>query len=301
MAVKRNTGVDWALLAGRIGALNGGLLAHKVWDAIDEEYVWPDGTAPDAESYTNIVFVGPEDMRTADGGRDVEGDIWMSDELADPSLTHVPCIDNIDDFNTMFGTAYTGHDYEFNAVSSSPPSGWAWVNQGSATYTERFGGGVINYPAGASINWRMLMQSVTGLPSTWTAYAKLNGMGTFSADCFFGLTLYDGTKVIDFSRYVSTPGTRYYVSQWTNVNTYSSSPLSAVQRGPMFEDNIYIRITKNSATSYDFAVSSDGVGWITLLAAYNVSAYMTPTHLGFGTSNTGSMDSVATCHWFRVR
>jgi hypothetical protein len=50
---------------------------------------------------------------------------------------------------------------------------------------------------------------------------------------------------------------------------------------------LYLRIRKNSATSYDFGISLDGAGWFTALAAHNPTAHHTPDQVGFH-ANTGN-------------
>jgi hypothetical protein len=58
-------------------ALHSNLLATKVWSG--SAYVWPGTTAPDANSFTNIVFIDPtgtHDPKTSTGGRNVANDLW---------------------------------------------------------------------------------------------------------------------------------------------------------------------------------------------------------------------------------
>lgn len=63
----------------------------------------------------------------------------------------------------------------------------------------------------------------------------------------------------------------------------------------------YLRIKKNSATSYDFSVSPDGCAWVRLLGAHDPSAFLTIDQIGFGIlPGTVVTESVA-CHWLRLR
>lgn len=71
---------NWQTPAGgaSLTALHSALLATKVWSG--SAYVWPgDGTAPDANAYTNITFIDPtgtHDPKTSTGGRNVANDLW---------------------------------------------------------------------------------------------------------------------------------------------------------------------------------------------------------------------------------
>lgn len=68
--------------AGDLSALNGGLLATKIWTSgATPSYVWPNGSAPDPLSYTTIMFIDPtgaHDPKTSPGGRNSTNDLWES-------------------------------------------------------------------------------------------------------------------------------------------------------------------------------------------------------------------------------
>jgi hypothetical protein len=70
---------NWQTPSGgaSLTALNQGLLATKVWSG--SAYVWPGGTAPDSNAFTNITFIDPtglHDPKTSTGGRNVANDLW---------------------------------------------------------------------------------------------------------------------------------------------------------------------------------------------------------------------------------
>jgi hypothetical protein len=53
-------------------------IVQKVWDGVSS-YVWPTGTAPPDNNYTNIEFIDPlgtHDPTTSTGGRTVVNDLW---------------------------------------------------------------------------------------------------------------------------------------------------------------------------------------------------------------------------------
>ena len=191
-------------------------------------------------------------------------------------------------------------DYEFDRVgASSLPAGWSWFNQGSSTYTEDQGAGVLGLPAEAGPQWRGITRAIPGA-SSWTVTAKLLSTGRVN-DFGPGLFLSDGTKLVVLFCY--TDGTNAainaaYVRKYTNATTYSAD-FAASQHQLVFPS--YYRIRRNSVTSYDFAVSVGGRGWFTVANAQDVSAFLTPTVMGFGSSPSGIGAARAVeCEWFRV-
>lgn len=217
-------------------------------------------------------------------------------------LSAVQSVDDLTAFNAAYGTGITSYDQEFSAVGSSLPSGWSWFNQGSATYAEQLGAGIVTFPAGTGNNWRGV---VRGLPSesTWTAYGRISGTVVGATESYVGVILTDGTKIIELALYSAT-GALYsganghtFMDRWTNATTYSAAITNIIIHGTPR----YWRVRRNSASSYDFAVSEDGVTWAAVQSAYDVSAFMTPTHIGMGGNiKTNRADQTA-IHWFRVR
>jgi hypothetical protein len=199
----------------------------------------------------------------------------------------------IDDPN-LWSTA-SAYDYEFNATTTSLPSGWSWMNQGSATYDEVYGGGVLYHPGAGTYNIKLLMQEVPP-DASWTLTAKI----TFTAiDINYimpGLVLYDSSSTAS-ALLTCRHGQMVSLSLWSNPSTFASgvvniTPLVAPQ---------YFRITKASSTEYTFEVSADGIGWYTVIENYNITWLVDPTHFGFGVMRSVASPVAVTCHWFRVR
>ena len=63
----------------------------------------------------------------------------------------------------------------------------------------------------------------------------------------------------------------------------------------------YLRIVRNSATSFDFKVSVDGITWLTALAAQNFSGFLTIDQAGFGLQANNNHAAAAACHWMRFQ
>lgn len=203
----------------------------------------------------------------------------------------------IDDFRTFvdyFGPD-EGYDYEFGGEAvASLPSGWSWYNQGASTYLEGLGAGVLSSPSVGSEQHRAIVRAVPS--GNWEAYTKITSSNCNSNYSWFGFFITDGTKII-FLRIPNDSAGSGHVSSY---NTATGSGGAGVASNLGREDAWYFRVRKNSTSSYDFFMSVDGVTWRTIHSAYDMSAFMTPTHFGFGVGSTTGARDVA-CHWFRVR
>lgn len=213
-------------------------------------------------------------------------------------------IDVLSEFNAAYGSTSLGFDYEFEGSGTTLPSGWSWQNQGSAAYAEGLGVGVISGNGGAGATWRSVLQSLAGAPASWTAVGKFCLIGDTSNYFSGGLVLRDSsTSKLAVTVWSSNAGTpNASMSKYTNDTTYSASwggPVSMLGGLAPF----YLRLKKNSATSYDTAISYDGVTWGTIVTGIDVSAWMTPNQIGFAFDQEKSATTPGAigCHWFRMR
>lgn len=163
-------------------------------------------------------------------------------------------------------------DYEFEGSGSILPSGWSWFNQGTATYTEESGAGVINMPASpASNNFRGIYRAVPA-GATWDVRVKLSHI--FPSDSFseVGVSLHDAanSKLVTFE-------VRGTGALEVNRFTYTAFDIAVKTMGSIYLHPAYLRIRKNSSTSYDFLFSRDGRCWLTFLAAYDPTVWLTGT------------------------
>lgn len=213
-------------------------------------------------------------------------------------------VDLPDAYIDAFGAA-SAYDCEFNRTTNPTalPTNWVFQNQHSATYLEQVGKGIVSIGTGTNniADITCVVQPVSAAGS-YVAVGKgrthysLTGAKTGLS---IGLILTDGTKAAGI---LFNPNPLILVSLWNDIaGSYNSNPGTAVMTDPESEYMpMYWRIIKNNATSYDFAYSTDGVLWITVTAAYDVSAFLTPTHFGF-LLNMGSGNQVFSLDWFRVR
>lgn len=219
-------------------------------------------------------------------------------EYTTPTHTHsgstVPHPDNIP-------ASPHADDYEFNETTSSLPTGWSWLNQGSSTYVEALGAGLVTDPGHSGYQTRGLVRAVPA-GASWTVTQKVSmngGLGT--PDFYAGVILRESStsKLFSFYKYSVSTADNFYVDRWTNNTTYLSNVTNGAYHGRR-ESTIYLRIKKNSATSWDFLISPDGIGYSTVVAAHNVSTHMTPDQIGFAINTVTTIPGGVACHWYRV-
>lgn len=196
-----------------------------------------------------------------------------------------------------------GYDYEFDGSGSSLPSGWSWVNQGSATYLERFGAGTITSDIAGGSPWNIIVRSISG--SSWDAVAKLEAVVRSAANGYAGLIARDssGTKFAALSCY---PGSApsVFVEKWNSPTSFNANVASL--QIPMSSSAgraaaTYLRLRKNNATSYDFMVSPNGLAWFTIVPAVDLSAFLSIDQIGFGIVDDTTYAGAISCEWLRVR
>lgn len=193
-------------------------------------------------------------------------------------------------------------DYEFLATTTSLPSGWSWVNQGSATYDERLGFGALDLPAGGGDESRHIVQTIPAAGS-FTLIVKFThlspGSGLFQSR---HIVLRDSAtdKQMRFSLIISG-SPEAVVDYYSNNTTFSARRGAAVVlQGDSISPGIpYVKVVKSSASSWAWSVSQDGVGWLPVHSAINVSTDLTPNQIGFGANMRGAR-TIVSAHHFRV-
>lgn len=190
-------------------------------------------------------------------------------------------------------------EFERESAPTALPTGFAWVNQGTATYVEEYGAGHIVIPANSSSNFRGIFKT---LP-TATAYTVTAKVGWSSAVVNYNavscLCLRESATGKMYSIAINPVG-HVVTCTWASV-TSGASTIADITK--TFEPR-YWRIRKNSATSWDFLASCDGIAWMTVAAAVNVNTFFTtaPDQIGFGgDSSNASIGIEMACHWMRIR
>lgn len=195
----------------------------------------------------------------------------------------------------------SAYDQEFDAASSSLPSGWSWVNQSTSTYVEQNGRGALDLTLGASDESRAIVRGInTG--GSWTLTVKLNSFSIGSTGTLPSrhVLLRDSATSKEMRFSIITDGTAV-VDYYTNATTFSARRGGTVTLLPSQVFNVlqYVKITKNSASSWDWWVSVDGASWMPMHTGINVSTDLTPDQFGVG-ANMRARRTMVTVDWFRV-
>ena len=210
--------------------------------------------------------------------------------------------DDLTQFNAVYGAALS-YDYNADDSGTSPPAGWSWVNQGTSTLRRAFNRLIIAPQTGdaAGENHRILVRSLP-TESTWRAFIKM----PMSADSTFwdraGFILRDsGTgKYVYFGPAASSSSNmilQMHLDEWSALNTFSAVLREAAMY-PAYPS--YLSIRRNSATSYDYMHSFDGIAWGFWDNARNTSAFFTPNQIGVLVNAPGNSGEAA-LQFFRVR
>lgn len=201
-----------------------------------------------------------------------------------------------------------GLDQEFNReTASTPPTGWAWTNQSTSTYLEHGSIAAIKIPASSSTSLRVITHSLSGYASTWTVTTKLYLLArqlTFSVVGFCLRESATGKLVVASGISMAAVGAgspTLVVQRYTNATTYGAD-LSTPISFPSVPTR-YLRVTKNSATSYTFSISNDGIEWLDTAAALDPSAAFTtaPDEIGLYVDTGSNTIVVGSCDFWRVR
>jgi hypothetical protein len=251
------------------------------------------------------VAVG-DDAADLGSGAATDGYVLTADGAGGAAWEAVPAgggagttVDDPDTFDAVYG-ADLGYDVEFDGSGSSLPSGWSWLNQGAATFAERLGAGTLSFPAASGDNIRGLYRALP-TESTWQAIAKLSvTTGTpASTATIAGMFLREAaSSELTFAEVLFTTTPKYEVIRMNSPTSFNAASTSVTGQAL---STFYMRVKRNSATSYDFSISADGIGWYTYASAHNPSAFMTADGLGFGASFNNNIVGALSCHWFRVR
>lgn len=165
------------------------------------------------------------------------------------------------------------------------PTGFSWINQGTASLTTTNGGEFVRKAGGGGAdNIHARVVAVPATPFTRTlCHIPMVPCGPSSyPNC--GMCLYDGTKFQTFAIQWRQDGAgadnfRGFfigVTRWTNTTTFSAD---AFQKPVAYGTPIWQRIIDNGTTR-SFAISLDGIEFTTLFADTHTT-FLTASHIGF--------------------
>ena len=269
-------------------AANAGVATDVIWDTKGDLAV---GTGSDAAAKLAATTNGY--VLTLDSTQ-TTGMKWA----ATTGGSSVRSIDNPNDSYWTGGDL--GFDLEFDSSGASLPSGVAWVNQDSSAYNEEFGAGVISRASQAGDHNYLLVRSLSGAPSTWLITAKFSVDGYYTANYLdVGLVLRDssGTK---FYNFVLRNLLQIACFKWNSPTSFSAVQGSVITTIPP-SYVMYLRIRKNSGTSYDFEYSYDGLKWRVYQSGVDISAFLAIDQYGSMMLNSTGEAAGGNCHWIRLR
>lgn len=215
-------------------------------------------------------------------------------------------LDDLTTFNDIYGTSPTGWDYEFDGLGTSLPAGWTIYNQdtgyGNITYSEQAGRGIasLRYTPGESL--QPIVQSLSGAPTKWVAVGKCGFSPTDNRWARSGICIRQnggppyGGPLVQIGLANNNNRGNIHLNKWSDWRTFSANIREVDFSYPI--GGTYFKIQKNSDTSYDFYVSSDGAGWQDWSLGYDPG--FVPDQVGW---LVGGQDNYtdATIDWFRLR
>lgn len=188
-------------------------------------------------------------------------------------------------------------DVEFGRDNvSTLPSGFSWVNQGSATYGERFGSGEI-YEPGSTGGIRMVVKS---LPAGWSEmWCKYSAIAVSAPLVSLVMRDSGSSGLVNLQTYINSGAPMFQAAKYTDPQTYNSA-FGTLTISQALNSDIVARVIKNSSSSYDFKVSQGGANWLTVASSADVSAFMTPDQCGLGVhASSTSVPALVSFKWLR--
>lgn len=170
------------------------------------------------------------------------------------------------------------NDYAFGAVASSLPAGWSWENQGSSSYDEAYGRGVLRIVPAAFTYLRGIYRSLPGTFNTaLMRWSGIPGVGNEGP----GLCLRESSTGKLLTSTWRASGAINLTALANSTSGVGSDTSTSWAAGP-FTD-WYMMIRKNSTTSWDFLWGPAPNNLETVFGAINVGTYVgsfTPDQIG---------------------
>lgn len=215
---------------------------------------------------TRRIFPQQLDQQGATTGQVLTADATAGRTPPDPASVAVG-MDNLAAFDDYFDLTTGAYDHEFDrADTTSLPTDWSWVNPGASDFREVGGLArlLVDGTGDATSTEECHRMIVRPLPveSSWTAVLKMPSLACFPYNYFrAGLVLRDsaGGDYTTWGRRVTNDGlvTSMSFDNWSALNTLGTNYSTSY----MADQQTFLRIRKNSGTSFDFSSSADGVAW----------------------------------------
>lgn len=169
-------------------------------------------------------------------------------------------------------------------ASSTLPASWSWEQQGGSIYNDEYGQGNIQFDSSAFNYVRGIYRSLPGsfvsctvrFSCVMTATNGNQGPGLYLRNSSSG-------KIAHFTLRGQNTTNLTYFSAASSGTVGTDNQASHAVSGLM--SNVYMRIVKNSSTSWDFCVGPSAGMCNAYFAAQNVTTAtqgFTPDQIGFG-------------------
>jgi hypothetical protein len=175
---------------------------------------------------------------------------------------------------------------------TAPPavSGLTWVNQGTATAVETYGGTYMEVPANTA-NQRMLVDSVTA-PYVITVGLLVNQPIPVNQQVGLVFRQSSDGKLVTFGQ-----STSLVINKWTNPTTWSANYIVLARTGYAGGTVLWLRVEDNSTNRICY-ISSDGQNWLQVHSIGRTD-FLTADQVGWGVynENTTYKAGATLIHW----
>jgi hypothetical protein len=180
-------------------------------------------------------------------------------------------------------------DLEFTTTGSTIPNSGAWLNQQSGDTFETHSGKAIISLLGAAFTYVRGVEWDCPATSAWQAIIKADFLQYGGGEPVIYLRDSSGGVIAAFT-WRATVG-------WI-ILKFNSATSFATDSGARHDPDVpcgmpYLRIKKNSASSWDFGVGPTPRSFVNVWTAFNIGSWVTPNKLGFG----GQTSSAAGIMW----
>lgn len=174
-------------------------------------------------------------------------------------------------------------DYDFTAsTTSSLPAGWSWEQQGSSAYLEELGCGCITWDTGA---FNYIRDVYRNLPATFNSVLVKLSIYQQTGNGGTGLILRNSVsgKLCHFApRTIGSANVTFFSAA---VAGSVGTDISGTVGVAFYTMDLYMKIVRNSATSWDFLFGPHFNALVPFISAVNVPAAtqgFTPDQVGVG-------------------
>ena len=259
--------------------------------------VWEPDTANEEVNYITAYTAGDTTGTVIRGSSPIAHTLkpW---HISATALDYQNTYDDVPAINSDLG-------YEFNALNTTTlPTGWAWLNQGDATYYEDNGCGTIFNPnsgMGSPDDVAAIIQPIT-FTYPFTIWANICiGLGPTNYNSA-GIVMYasGSGQLTAFNLGVGGSFWQYGWTQWSDPTSFSGSGGNPIF-GPL-PNFRYWRVIFTADNNWELDLSDNGYAWWQVITGYDPSGFETGfDHLGFFADANGGGDAYLSAHWLRFQ